>query len=343
MQLTDTFILNEDGYALILKLIQRRIQMDILSDRTELEQLQAKQNQISQKSGFFNSLNTMHKDQASSKIYTRLIKKVNWQEKWEIKYINPLSASLQNIDVEGIIKRYKDSVEGRAKLFLVLQEVVHTPIYQVFDNVEAAGEEKDFKKSINELSNLCYLGQQGNRIFDNTEKFFKDIKNVNGNMLKYGIYGLIGVGALTAVLAMPLIAPAIGGLFGLSGAAAASAGLAMLGGGSIAAGGLGMAGGMTVLVGGSGILGVVAGGAVGKLLSQLPHDAIAINVCKTVNFINYLKETNSSTILLSNAQDMFLSFKQNAEREIVKNNVYKTKKESLQLLAILNTGLNYII
>lgn len=322
MQLSNIFILDEEGYALILKLIQRRIEKDILSERRELEQIQIKQKQISQKSGFLNSLNKYHKDHSSTKVYVRVTKKVFWQERWEQKNIKALSSSLRNMKAEEIIRQYHGSSEGKTKLFLILQEVIHTPIFHSFDDVDNAGEERDFNKSINELSGLCGLGLHGTKIIEDTEKFFKDIKNENTNMFKYGIYGLIGVGALTAVLAMPVIAPAIGGLFGLSGAAATTAGLAMLGGGSIAAGGLGMAGGMTILVGGSGILGAVAGGAVGKLLSQLPYEVIALNVCKTVNYINYLKETNFSPTLLSEAQNMFLSFKQTAEKEIVLNNVY---------------------
>ena len=58
---------------------------------------------------------------------------------------------------------------------------------------------------------------------------------------------VLGAGAF--LVAAPLIAGAIGGIAGLSGAAATNFGLALLGGGSLAAGGFGMAGGMAIVTG----------------------------------------------------------------------------------------------
>lgn len=92
----------------------------------------------------------------------------------------------------------------------------------------------------------------------------------------------LGLGALTAGLAAPLIGAAVGGAAGLSGAAASSAGLAALGGGSVAAGGFGVAGG-TALVAGLGGLsgaGVAATGAraVGWTSGQLVADTIKLDV-----------------------------------------------------------------
>ncbi|PEB54474.1 hypothetical protein CON65_17185 [Bacillus pseudomycoides] len=158
----------------------------------------------------------------------------------------------------------------------------------------------------------------------------------------------MGASAIATILAMPVIAPAIGGLMGLSGAAATASGLAILGGGSIAAGGLGMAGGMTLLAGGSGILGAIAGGAAGKLLSQLPQETIALNVIKVVNLIIYLNSNNGiskhySDELLTEAKMLFIEFKQVTEKELVINGINKDKKEIIQLLDILNVGLKRII
>ena len=71
----------------------------------------------------------------------------------------------------------------------------------------------------------------------------------------------LGVGAacvLTGGLAAPAIGAAVGGIMGLSGAAATSAGLAAIGGGALAAGGLGMAGGTAIIeavAGGAGLVG----------------------------------------------------------------------------------------
>ncbi len=90
------------------------------------------------------------------------------------------------------------------------------------------------------------------------------------NWKTIGLWGGAGlaIGLVTAGMAAPFIAAAIGGAAGLAGAAALAHGLAVLGFGSLAAGGLGMAGGLWI-VAGSGAL--VAGTTVsaGAFLAQM--------------------------------------------------------------------------
>lgn len=89
---------------------------------------------------------------------------------------------------------------------------------------------------------------------------------------------VLGAVVLTAAVvtpaawaAAPAIGGALGGMTGLSGAAAASHGLAMLGGGSVAAGGLGMAGGTAVVSAvGAGLGGVIGGTATAAYVSSDP-------------------------------------------------------------------------
>jgi hypothetical protein len=80
------------------------------------------------------------------------------------------------------------------------------------------------------------------------------------------LFERVAVGAAIAVVlaatggvAAPAIGAAIGGVMGLSGAAATAAGLAFLGGGSLAGGGLGVLGGTVAVVGGGALLGAVVG------------------------------------------------------------------------------------
>lgn len=268
-------------------------------------------------------------------------------DKW---YDQNLPSSSSNIicSIDDLINNFKNSEIGKAQLFLILQEIVHTPIYYAHDSLEAAGKEVDFEGTINDISKRMGLNDLGLQIIKNTKSFYKDVKKENTSILKWGIYGLMGASTIATILAIPVIAPAIGGLMGLSGAAATASGLAILGGGSIAAGGLGMAGGMTLLVGGSGILGAIAGGAAGKLLSQLPQETIALNVIKVVNLIIYLNSNNGiskhySDELLTEAKMLFIEFKQATEKELVINGINKDKKEIIQLLDILNVGLKRII
>ena len=76
--------------------------------------------------------------------------------------------------------------------------------------------------------------------------------------------------SVTAGLAAPAIGTVIGGLLGLSGAAATSAGLALLGGGALSVGGLGMLGGTVVIIGGGGILGAITGNSIHSNLISHP-------------------------------------------------------------------------
>lgn len=86
-----------------------------------------------------------------------------------------------------------------------------------------------------------------------------------GRVAAVSAAGLV-LGVASMGVATPVIAAAVGGALGLSGAAATSAGLAALGGGSVAAGGFGMAGG-TALLSGLGALGGAGAGAAGARLS----------------------------------------------------------------------------
>jgi len=88
----------------------------------------------------------------------------------------------------------------------------------------------------------------------------------------------LGVAALAvvatggvAVAAAPAIGTAIGGVMGLSGAAATSAGLAWLGGGALASGGMGMAGGTALLAGAGALLGIPVGATAAR---RIPRSVI---------------------------------------------------------------------
>jgi len=104
------------------------------------------------------------------------------------------------------------------------------------------------------------------------------------------ILGAAVVFAITGGLSAPIIGGAIGGVLGLSGAAATSAGLAMLGGGALTIGGFGMAGGTFVIIGGGALLGSLMGFSISEqlfkdsnfVLSQLAKIETILN-----NFYNW--------------------------------------------------------
>lgn len=101
------------------------------------------------------------------------------------------------------------------------------------------------------------------------------------------VAGGAAVGVLTGGLAAPLIGGAVGGVMGLSGAAATSAGLALLGGGSVAAGGLGMAGG-TAVIAGTASLGAAGVGAAGTWLAGARPTDVVVESAKLEVLFDYL-------------------------------------------------------
>lgn len=114
---------------------------------------------------------------------------------------------------------------------------------------------------------------------------------------------VIGIGAALLALAVviftggtasPLVAgigSAIGGMMGLSGAAATSAGLALLGGGSLAAGGFGMAGGVVLI--NAIIEGTILAGS--QYVDSLQREATYQELCQqTKDYPNFLPIKNDS-------------------------------------------------
>jgi hypothetical protein len=84
-----------------------------------------------------------------------------------------------------------------------------------------------------------------------------------GKAVLCALGGLVVTGPLVWA-AGPALGGIIGGLSGLSGAAATKAGLALLGGGALAAGGLGIAGGLVILTG----AGAALGGGLGAWVAR---------------------------------------------------------------------------
>lgn len=287
MQLAEAFKLNEDGYALIQRLVSRRMELDLEEERAELGVILAKQKVIEHKSGFFNSINKYQKEHSAARLQERVVKKETWRQRWDRQNIDTLPSALQHCPIEELIDKHRDTVTGRVQLYLILQEVVHTPIYYALDDFEEAGEEERFERHIEEFSQLCALKGITNTIHRETKAYFKEIHRDSANILKLD-------------------------------------------------------------VGGSGILSAIAGGASGKLLSELPQEAIALNVVKVVNLINYLNSNDnpdraSTDDILAEARTLFLDFKVAAERKVVFEAMHKSEKESMQLLDILDVGLRRIV
>lgn len=348
MNLPRTFMLNEEGYALIQKLVQLRMDEDLAFEYHGLRTIEERQRKFQPNGGMVQTLSKPPKNHAAAKAAERIRKKEAQKTCWAAQHLSSLPPSLKNMPVELLIKRFNESSLGRVQLFLIMQEVMHTPVYEDTVHFIEALEENNHWEHADVVSRLCGFGPWGRIIQKNTDTFFKEIRDEGGTMLPWSISGPAGCVSAAAALDLPSLASAIAGLLGLSGEAAFTANPAMLSGGSVAVGGFGTTGGMTVLAGGSGLLGVVAGGAAGNMLGQIPQEAVALSVVKAINLIQYLKsdynrDRTGTVHMLNEAQELILGFKHQAEREMALHGIYGSKKDMMQMFHILNRAFRQIL
>lgn len=210
--------------------------------------------------------------------------KENWLNSWQ-KVIEKQGFDLSIKDSKkSIIQELKNLDKVKQKLIL-FEAFLFKPYFNL--NLKSTsgfgkGEQKEksftkesyirmenLVKDISEKSigNSSYL-DEAKAIY---EKTLDELPNDKIFSLKKKTFLTIAAAAAIAItggLAAPAIGTIIGGIMGLSGAAATSAGLALLGGGAIAAGGGGMAAGTAVIIGGGALVGGAAGGYMGNALNE---------------------------------------------------------------------------
>lgn len=156
--------------------------------------------------------------------------------------------------------------------------------------------------------------------------------------------------AITGGIAAPAIGTIIGGIMGLSGAAATSAGLALLGGGAIAAGGGGMVAGTILIIGGGAILGGAAGNYLNNSLSEnspliLSQLAKLLAILKTLVDSN-IKETylNESLLGLKDLRKNIyeeIKFIEDGKKKIAKEKSLKYVNQAIKILQDYEEELYY--
>lgn len=334
----DPFKIDKYGLAFIIKLVEKRVNNDIENVRKKLETDKVNNHVI--KPGIkgkildsYENLKENYDHWRDDKLQQELDLKNQWLKLWSIEAWETLAdhQELKQQSIEEVRNSFLSNSENKSKLFLILQEAVLTPVYCKLPTFSKSLSERDTELGIEIIAKECgFLGEIGKSILKNTDKFLKEVNNHWGKVIKWTLAGT-GAAILTAGLAAPIIAGAIGTTLGLSGAAATSAGLATIGGGAIAAGGLGMAGGMQILIGGGALLGAVGGGSVAKVISKLPKDAVAVSMAKLVNYITYLRATfgddhPEKSELVDQIISTFLYFKHMTETDFLL--YYKPSKES---------------
>jgi hypothetical protein len=202
-------------------------------------------------------------DEAKAQMQQRYSQeKVSWTKQWY-----DMTSRLLEIDtpipMEQLHQKLIDSSLNQAQKTAICVELATFSPYCQLDKESSQWANLRF----DELDRKLYLGFCS-RFMDEErytmELAYKEFNRCNEIIAKAVLgpdYTLmwVGFGAALLMILAPYLAGVIGGLMGLSGAAATSAGLALLGGGSLAAGGFGMSGGYVVLMAGGAILGYGSG------------------------------------------------------------------------------------
>lgn len=323
LSILDDFKLNLLEYLYVIKLLERRINLDILHERNEISRLEIQSN-TSNKDNFITNMYSRNRESKARSRESILEQKITWLHSWKEKiYVNEL-LDFKEIDIIYIKNIYDKNCKNPNKTFLILQEALLNPIYFNLDSTN-----KNDLKEINfdlTIKTICGILDMTNRtgqyIISDTDKYIKDYSDYWSKMALYGVIGSCLM-VLTAGVFTPAIAVGIGGTLGYSGAAAYTAGLALLGGGSIALGGAGLAGGTLFIMSTGAILGGFTGIKVSTLVSNMSKEYLFISMIKLINYINFLKEENQhhNKKTISKIKNDFIDFKSNYEKDIINENV----------------------
>lgn len=339
MNLPQAFAVDEEGYALMHKLVQIRMDEILALEHVRLNALDSRQRSHSGRTVKLHPLNQAHRGHAASKAADEIRRKQEWKASWEKQTLRALSPSQRKVSAEQLIQQFSRTSLARTQLFMIMQEAIHTPIFCDSHPGEDAAETVTAAPA-DAVSQRCGFGSWGSRIYRSTETFFKEIRDEGGTLLNWGNAGLARLGPLAAELSTPVVIP--------RGKADVSAGLAISGCGTEVPAGCAVAERVTVLVGGSHLLEAVGSGSAAKQLAQIPQEAVALNVVKIINLIQYLKSDDNrdpagTRGTLQQAQELFLRFKHRTETEMALNGLYSSRKDRMQMSHILNRAFRQII
>ncbi|GIU51487.1 complement resistance protein TraT [Shewanella sp. KT0246] len=285
-----------------------------------------------------------------SKESTELFEKQNfllkkqWLDEWSSATSKLLNIQLRDTDLHSDIQKcFSEWNDAKITAFLV-EAVTFTPYTAVgdkekdkcFSDIKYSEE----KLSLNFAKTLSISVEEVDKIsniYGKTIKAIYKATTTNHTLL------ILSAAAAVSLLMAPYLAAGIGGLMGLSGAAATSAGLAMLGGGSLATAGFGMAGGYVATMGGGMLLSYGANKAtINKELENINSNELVISSSKLAAFLEHyktmLKLSQRDELMLSTCsslRDLQSIFESDADKAFISgdNKNGKIIEEKVQKLA----------
>ncbi len=341
------------GYAAYIKLVEIRVIADIQRAQAELDKEQVSIQHLRQdNTSWFGGIKISRSESKINKIKNSISMKNYWLIQWrKANWIviegKTDTSRLKDMQVCDLLTACDNSENHRLKRYLVMQDAVLAPVYQPLPGFPILND-------INELNlkegcalvakNAGYDPNTGITIHDNTVSFMRECAGFWQKVITWTTIGALGLAGIAALAAGPLAA-AIGGLMGLSGAAAVSSGLALLGGGSLVSGGLGMAGGLAVLMGSGALVGGSGFAGIAQKIAALPKEVLVLELAKNINYVSYLSTGKLKNIIKAGeVRDLvitnFLNMKHSTEKDILLKHLSSSEKtKALESIRFMNLAL----
>lgn len=240
----------------------------------------------------------------TKKVIEKVLKE-KWKSIWQKEILESLPVINDDLNFfmsQDSLAQYFSESEDGPWLYLVVMEAERFVPYSPIGKDE--NEDKEYKKLKNKSQYLteAFVDVQ-NRItkddVENLEKEYKQSQGIITGSKKNMAIGAVGTTAIVlasggfAFAFAPVIATALIGEAGLSGAALVSYSLAAIGGGSLATGGLGMAGGTAIITGGGAMLGMLGGTGVSAVstINMFSQEGYVLSeCCKLLTFCKAVLE-----------------------------------------------------
>ena len=225
----------------------------------------------------------------------KLLKK-QWLREW-VEQTKKLLSIKHEYNAAQIKNYLHSSNVSEGKLLAFIVEVSTFQPYFPFSNNEKKYKDLIFSDYAYLKSAQDFFPAYGNKIVS-CKKLYSDARQEMAKEIAGSSNALlwVSVAAASSLFLAPFLGAAIGGLMGLSGAAATSAGLAFLGGGAIAAGGFGMAGGTVAVMAGGSLVAYASNNYLYQdMVKQQDENALLVSCAKLAALIG-LMENRKETV-----------------------------------------------
>lgn len=170
----DEFVIEEVGYLYILKLIEKRVTIDIENDENKIKEIKKDYYKINDK-----EILSKIKKEMKLKSYKKMEEIKNMKEAWLRQWKNEVYVGrieeIKEVKSIKIRNMYWEKCKDE-KMFLILQEVLLSPIYYRINKFEFYNlKENTLKKSAEVLSRYLNVEEEtGLNILNKTKKMLKE-------------------------------------------------------------------------------------------------------------------------------------------------------------------------